>query len=75
MASDPKPLPEQLNHMRTLALDKFGMSDRERMAQIYTLLESQKLADSTAQGMEVQLEDGQATATEVNDAKTAVIEG
>ena len=74
MASDPKPLPEQLNHMRTLALDKFGMSDRERMAQIYTLLEkSEKLADSTAQGMEVQLEDGQATATEVNDAKTAVI--
>ena len=74
MASDPKPLPEQLNHMRAIALDKFGLSDRERMAQIHVLLEqSEKLAEQTAQGMEVSLKDGQATATEVNDAKAAVI--
>ena len=72
--SDPKPLPEQLNHMRAITLDKFGLSDRERMAQIHVLLEqSEKLAEQTAQGMEVSLKDGQATATEVNDAKAAVI--
>ena len=75
MASDPKPLEEQIVDLLSLAIEKYGLVDRERVAQINELLvQAVQLAEQSALDMQVSIEETTVTTSEVTDAKASVVD-